>query len=61
MKQHPQAKVVKLVPKGTLLGWIARNNLTLWFLAVALCWLLLANKWCNGEKQGFQYNTTKTN
>jgi len=59
MNKHPQAKVVKLVPKGTLLGWIARNNLALWFIAIALCWLLLANKWCNGQHHGFQYHTTQ--
>lgn len=50
MKQHPQAKIIKLQPKGTLLGWIARNNYPLWFIAICLCWLLAANTWCKNHQ-----------
>ena len=50
MNRHPQAKIIKLQPKGTLLGWIARNNYSLWFIAICLCWLLAARTWCNNHQ-----------
>lgn len=60
MKNYPSAKIIPMHNRKGLLDWIKRNDLTLWFLAIALVWAMLLNKFCSGQHENFQYNTTQT-
>lgn len=56
MNKYKSAKVIPMYNRKGLLDWIRRNDLTLWFLAIALIWVMLLNKFCSGQHENFQYN-----
>jgi len=64
MKNYPSAKIIPLPPKKDyrerLASWVLKNDLNLVVIAVILGWLLLANKWCNGQKTTPQNSFVKS-